>query len=247
MPPKRNEAAAASAPTVNTGVSFQPPLVAAIKGCSGAVAALIKSVEPSLERDDKKQLVTCAFGPSPTDEATISVPTAWPIYVGKLVAFLPCGGFIADTRTTTARLVDEGTLGWENASPGPVFLSDKQFLIGDDVPAVRPLKAREVKLDAMGNEVLNDIVEALYISKVKVSKEEKAALKKEKARAKAKAKGEVYVEDGEEVEDGVELKDPSKKDVKAAKGRAAEKRKKGERKEGDGATDDELVAFGFNA
>jgi hypothetical protein len=152
---------------------------------------------------------------------------------------------------TNGRLLDESTLGWENAGPpGTVaMLHSKQFIVGDCAPLQRPERYREeASVDEMGNVVVNDIVDMAALSllqgKPKLSKEEKAA--KKKVKKKAKCGGE------EETEEQEELREPSKKDIKAAKKRAADRRKaakdnKDEEDEGgaDATTDDELEAAGF--
>ena len=122
---------------------------------------------------------------------------------------------------------------------------------GDAAPSIRPKHGggggdgEAAAVDAAGNSInANETVDSLFASKLKLSKEEKAAARKAKAKAKKAAKGEDG--DGEEEEEETELVVAPKAELKKARKRAADKRKAG----GDTAectTDDELEAAGFLA
>lgn len=88
----------------------------------------------------------------------------------------------------------------------------------------------------MGNEIVEEGMESLYVTKPKLTKEEKAAAKADKAKQKAIANG-TWVEPEED-----ELKKASKKDIKEAKIRAKKRRGDGE---DEVTTDVELESAGL--
>lgn len=113
------------------------------------------------------------------------------------------------------------------------------LLPGDNVPSERPERKKATKeVDAMGNEIVEEGMESLFVTKVKLTKEEKAAAKAEKAKQKAIKAG-TWVEP---VEGEVELKQASKKEAKEAKARAKARREGGE---DEVNTEDELEAVGL--
>jgi len=233
------------------GVSGAPIYKEAISGCLGAVVGVVEEIK---ELEGGKRKVVVLVGEQKED--VVLVVTNFNVAVGKLVAVAPVGAVVEGgpvvAKTvlgveTTGMLLDELTLGWADASSGSaVYLHPKQFVPGDNVPAVRPEKVRNEQMtDAMGNAIISEAVESLFISKPKMTKEEKAKVKTAKARAKRAAKGEAEAEEPEEPEEE-ELIEPTKKDLKAAKKRAADRRKEGD--EADGSlTDEELEAAGFLA
>ena len=92
----------------------------------------------------------------------------------------------------------------------------------------------------MGNEIEEETLESLYVTKPKLTKEEKAAAKAEKAKQKAIKNG-TWVEPEEKAEAG-ELEPASKKQIKEAQKNAKKRREAGEDEIG---TDDELEAAGL--
>ena len=205
-----------------------------------------------MELEGGKRKVVVRIGEAVTD--TVVVVTKFTVASGKIVVVAPVGSMVGNSEVaaktvlgveTTGRLLDEANLGWKDGASGAaLFLHPKQFFAGDTAPSERPERVREREVDAMGNVILANAIESLSIGKPKATKEEKAAIKKAKDKAKRVAKGEVVEEEEEEAE-LPELAEPSKKDIKAAKKRALDKRK-AEGPDAEGATtDDELEAAGF--
>merc|ERR1712194_969731 len=96
-------------------------------------------------------------------------------------------------------------------------------------------KKKAAAVDAMGNEIIEEGMESLYVSKIKLTKEEKMAIKAEKAKQKA-------IKAGTWVEKEMVLTTATKKDVKAARARAKKRRQAGE---DEIDTDHELEGVGM--
>jgi hypothetical protein len=235
---------------VNEGVSGAPVLKAELSGCLGCVVGLIESIEELRNNKQKKVCIRVN-----EDEVVTVVTKYTSVFLGKLVCVAPAGAMVGSSEVEAMQvsgveangfLLDEAMLGWENAGPsGTVpILHPKQFIVGDNAPLQRPERFREeASVDAMGNAIVNTVdMAALSLQsgkKTKLSKEERAVKKNAKMVAKH---GE-----GEEQE----LQMPGKKDIKAAKKRAADKRQaakeeeEGKEEDADVTTDDELEAAGF--
>jgi hypothetical protein len=221
---------------VNVGVSHQPTLKAKVSGCAGALCGMVETLEGSR----KNQQITVRMG-APDDLLVVS--SAWSIRIGDVVAVAPVGSVVGDNGVVTKPfLLDEAQLGWEGASSNlAAILNHYDLMPGDSAPSERPERRRNVKeVDNMGNEILEEGMESLYVTKPKLTKEEKAAAKAAKAKQKAIANGTWVEPEEEEIE--LELKKASKKDIKEAKIRAKKRR-------GDGAdevtTDGELECAGL--
>lgn len=234
------------------GISGAPVVKEEVSGCLGGICGSVEEIE-ELE-GGKQRKVVVRTGGAITD--TVIAVTKFKVTCGKIVVVAPVGSFVGNTEVaaktvlgveTTGRLLDEASLGWKDGASGEaLYLHPKQFVPGDTAPSARPERVREREVDAMGNAILANAIELLSISKPKATKEEKAAIKKAKDKAKRAAKGEEEPE--EEEAELPELVEPSKKDIKAAKKRALDKRKAAEAPDADGAaatTDDELEAAGF--
>jgi hypothetical protein len=221
---------------LNTGVSGNPTLKAKVSGCAGALCGMVDALEGSR----KNQQITVRMG-APDDLLTLS--SAWSVRIGDVVAVAPVGSAVGDNGLVTKPfLLDEAQLGWENgSSQTAAILNHYDLMPGDSVPSERPERRRAVKeVDTMGNEVVEEGMESLYVTKLKLTKEEKAAAKAEKAKQKAIANGTWVEPEEEEVE--LKLKKASKKDIKEAKSRAKKRRGDGE---DEVTTDVELESAGF--
>jgi hypothetical protein len=201
---------------LNAGVSGNPTLLDELTGCAGAVVGMVESVDGPR----KNQKVTLRMG-APDD--LLIVNSNFGVAVGDCVAVAPPGSVVGDNVVEHPKLLDEKMLGWTNpAANCAVTLNKFDLLPGDSVPSERPEKKKKaVAVDAMGNEIIEEGMESLYVAKVKLTKEEKMALKAEKAKQKA-------IKAGTWVEKETELETASKKDIKAARVRAKKRRQEGE-------------------
>jgi len=235
---------------VNQGVSGAPVIKAELSGCLGCVVGLIESIEELRNNKQKKVCIRVN-----EDEVVTVVTKYTSVFLGKLVAVAPVGAMVGSSVVEAMQingveangfLLDEAMLGWEKAGPsGTVaILHPKQFTPGDSAPLQRPERFRnEASVDAMGNVIMNVAADMADLSlqpgkKTKLSKEERAAKKNAKNVAKH-GKGEEQ-----------ELRAPNKKEIKAAKKRAADRRhaakeEEGKEEDADVTTDDELEAAGF--
>jgi len=195
----------------NAGVSGEPALLEELTGCAEAVVGMVDRIDGPR----KNQKVTLRMG-APDDLLVIT--SKFGVAVGDCVAVAPPGSVAKQ-----AILLDEVMLGWKNPEANcAVRLNHFDLLPGDSVPSERPEKKKKVvAVDAMGNEIIEEGMESLYVSKVKLTKEEKMAIKAEKAKQKA-------IKAGTWVEPELELQTASKKDVKAARARAKKRREEGE-------------------
>lgn len=204
---------------LNTGVSGNPVLQEELTGCVGAMVGMVESVDGTR----KNQKVTLRMG-APDD--LLVVQSKFGVSVGDCVAVAPPGSMIGETVVNRPKLLDEVMLGW---TPNPVDncavkLNKFDLVPGDSVPTEKPeKKTAAVAIDAMGNAIIEEGLESLYVSKVKLTKEEKMAIKAEKAKQKA-------IKAGTWVEKETELTTASKKDIKAARARAKKRREQGEEK-----------------
>lgn len=217
---------------LNVGVSGNPTLKAKVSGCAGALCGMVETLEGAR----KNQQITVRMG-APDDLLQIS--SAWSVRIGDVVAVAPVGSVVGDNGVVTKPfLLDEAQLGWEGASSNlAAILNHYDLMPGDSAPSERPERRRNIKeVDNMGNEIVEEGMESLYVTKPKLTKEEKAAAKADKAKQKAIANG-TWVEPEED-----ELKKASKKDIKEAKIRAKKRRGDGE---DEVTTDVELESAGL--
>jgi hypothetical protein len=220
---------------LNAGVSGNPTLLDEVKGCAGALVGMVDALEGSR----KNQKIVLRMGAS---DDLLTIQCAWGVAVGDCVAVAPAGSVVGDTAVNDPVLLDEVQLGWENgAANAAVRLNPFDLLPGDSVPMERPERKKAARaVDAMGNEIEEETLESLYVTKPKLTKEEKAAAKAEKAKQKAIKNG-TWVEPEEKAEAG-ELEPASKKQIKEAQKNAKKRREAGEDEIG---TDDELEAAGL--
>ena len=97
---------------------------------------------------------------------------------------------MGDVEISEPIICNAEVLGWKGPStgPGPALLP-KSFAPGDSAPDERPKVVKPAAaLDKLGNEDAADGVEALFVSKPKLTKDEKEMAKLEKAAAKGDAK-----------------------------------------------------------
>lgn len=219
-------------PGQNIGVSGNPTLLEELTGCAGAMVGMVESVDGTR----KNQRVTLRMG-APDD--LLVVNSKFGVAVGDCVAVAPPGSAVGDSVLEHPKLLDEVMLGW---TPNPIAncavkLNKFDLVPGDSVPSERPEKKKAVvAVDAMGNEIIEEGMESLYVTKVKLTKEEKMAIRAEKAKQKA-------IQAGTWVEKETELTTASKKEIKAARVRAKKRRQEGE---DDIDTDRELEEAGMS-
>jgi hypothetical protein len=167
------------------GVAGAPTLTDAPTGCSNAVCALVVTATTSANK--KSYTLTVDVG----EEATLTVHSVgFPVDVGSRVVVALAGSSIGDVELSEPRICSADMLGWKGPSngPGPVQLP-KTFAPGDSAPGERPKVVKaEAPVDKLGNADAAEGVDALFISKPKLSKEEKEIAKLEKAAAKGDAK-----------------------------------------------------------
>lgn len=143
-------------PGLNTGVSGEPTLQKELGVfCEGAMVGMVERVDGTA----KNQKVILRMG-APDD--LLVVNSTFSVAVGDCVAVA-----VGDGIEEQPKLLDEVLLGW---TPNPVAdcaVKLNNLVPGDSVPSERPEK---------------EGVESLYATKVKLTKEEKAAIKAEKAK-----------------------------------------------------------------
>jgi hypothetical protein len=156
----------------------------------------------------------------------LSVASTVAVDVGARIVLALAGSSIGDAEVSEATICDAEMLGWTGQSaPGPALLP-KSFSPGDSAPGERPKAVKAAAaVDKLGNEEAAEGVEALFVSKPKLSKEEKEMAKLEKAAAKGDAKA------------AAKLQHLRLRQAIAAKRAAGE----------DVYTDDELEAAGLSA
>lgn len=165
------------------GVSGAPTLKAAPVGCSNAVCGLVTASEPVA---GKKVRLTVDVG----EEQPLTVLSAASVDTGARIIVALVGSSIGDTEVTIPTICDAAMLGWDGrGASGPATLP-KAFSPGDAAPSERPKagRAAAAEVDKLGNVVDGAGVDALFVSKPKLSKAEKEMAKLEKAAAKGDTK-----------------------------------------------------------
>ena len=168
------------------GIAGAPELTDAPTGCSNAVCAVV--VE-SAASSAKKNVFTLTVDVGEADHLTVT-SNGFAVDVGSRIVVALAGSSIGDAEISEPTICDENMLGWKgpSAGPGPAQLP-KSFAPGDSAPEERPKAVKAAAaVDKLGNEDVADGVEALFVSKPKLSKEEKEIAKLEKAAAKGDAK-----------------------------------------------------------
>jgi hypothetical protein len=167
------------------GVAGAPTLTAAPTGCSNAVCGLVEASEPVAGKK-----TTYMLSIDVGEQAPLSISSAVEIDVGTRIVVALAGSCIGDAEISEPVICDADMLGWKGPStgPGPALLP-KSFSPGDSAPDERPKTVKAAAaVDKLGNEGVAEGVEALFVSKPKLSKEEKEMAKLEKAAAKGDAK-----------------------------------------------------------
>ena len=172
---------------IRSGVAGAPTLTEAPSGCSNAVCGIV--VEASQSGSGKK--TTHVLMVDVGESAPLKVLSTANIDVGVRIVVALAGSSIGDAEVTEPTICDAHMLGWKDKLAGPVQLP-KSFAAGDSAPDERPKAAAKAEkpVDKLGNAEAEAGVEALFISKPKLSKEDKEIAKLEKAAAKGDAKAE---------------------------------------------------------
>ena len=169
---------------VRAGVAGAPTIKDAPTGCSNAVCGIIVEIKST------------GTGKKATHSLTVDVGESTPIKVvstvamdaGTRIVVALAGSSIGDAEISEPVICDAHMLGWADKLAGPVQLP-KSFEAGDSAPEERPKAAKAAaQVDKLGNVEAEAGVEALFISKPKLSKEEKEIAKLEKLVAKGDAK-----------------------------------------------------------
>ena len=205
------------------GVANAPTLTEAPTGCSNAVCAIVEASQALSSGKKSAHKLTVNVG----EAEPLTVVSAVAIDVGSRIVVALAGSSIGDAEVSEATICDADMLGWKGPSSGtgPALLP-KEFAPGDSAPDERPKAAKaKAAMDKLGNDDAAEGVEALFVSKPKLTKEEKEMAKLEKAANKGDAKAAVKL---------AHLK------LRIA---IAEKRAAGE----ECFTDDELEAAGLSA
>jgi len=149
------------------------------------------------------------------------------------------GSFVCDVEVSQHTLVDSAMLGWRDGVRGSAAIVPTSFQPGDSAPQDRPPRNRAAAtVDAAGNVVANEGVDALF-GPVLTKEQKKAAAAAKKADRDAAKKDQGAATDS--AKEVVRVK-PAKTDLKRCKKLAADKRKAGD---ADALTDDELDFAGF--
>lgn len=172
--------------TTREGVSGAPTLKDAPTGCSHAVCGVVEASEPAAA-GKKAGAVRLTVNVGEAEPLTVVSPSA--VDVGARIVVAMVGSSIGDVEVSQPTICDASMLGWDGkGSTGPVTLP-KAFSPGDSAPDERPKAGRSAaEIDKLGNVVDGAGVEALFVSKPKLSKEEKEMAKLEKAAAKGDEK-----------------------------------------------------------
>jgi len=168
------------------GVAGAPTLKAAPTGCSHAVCGLVEASEPAAAGKKAGAVrLTVDVG----EGEPLTVVSLSSVDIGARIVVALVGSSIGDAEVSQPTICTAAMLGWEGpGGTGPVTLP-KAFSPGDSAPDERPKAGRTTaEVDKMGNAVDGAGVEALFVSKPKLSKEEKEMAKLEKAAAKGDAK-----------------------------------------------------------
>ena len=165
---------------VRAGISGAPTLKDAPTGCSNAVCGIVLEAVAS----GKKATLTVDVG----EQAPVKLVSSTNMDVGSRIVVALAGSSIGDTEVVEPTICDAHMLGWKDKLAGPVQLP-KSFAAGDSAPDERPKAVKAEKaVDKLGNAEADAGVEQLFISKPKLSKEDKEIAKLEKAAAKGDAK-----------------------------------------------------------
>ena len=169
------------------GITGAPTLKDAPSGCSNAVCGLVEASDAVAAGKKTTHKLSVDVG----EKAPLTITSATAIDVGTRIVVALAGSSVGDLEISEPIICDADMLGWKGPSlgPGPALLP-KSFAPGDPAPDERPkaVKSAASTVDKLGNADAADGVEALFVSKPKLSKEEKEMAKLEKAAAKGDAK-----------------------------------------------------------
>lgn len=175
----------ASHPSKREGVAGNPTVLDAPSGCSNAVCGLVEASETVVAGKRSTFKLCVHVG----DEAPLTLVSSAEIAVGSRIVVALAGSSIGDAEVSEPTICDADALGWGGpAGLGPALLP-KSYVPGDAAPTERPKAVKEAAaVDKLGNAEAAEGVEALFVSKPKLSKEDKEIAKLEKAAAKGDAK-----------------------------------------------------------
>lgn len=166
------------------GVAGAPTLTEAPTGCSHAVCGLVEKNEEV--GTGKKMTYTLIVNVGEEQPLTLASTVA--VDVGARIVVALAGSCIGDVEVSAPTVCDAQMLGWTGPSSAGPALLPKTFNPGDDAPKDRPKAGKATAaLDKLGN-VVAEGVDALFVSKKKLTKEEKEIEKLEKAAAKGDEK-----------------------------------------------------------
>jgi hypothetical protein len=228
---KKDAAMAARA----TGVTGNPTLRDAPTGCSDAVCGAVLSV---VKTKTKELQLTVDVG----EEEPMVVSTLFAdVTEGARVAVAVAGSFVGDVQVPAAKLCDVVMLGWDaGGSTKVAAVMPRTLELGQAVPETRPTGRGPAEVDASGNAVnANPEMENLYVTKPKLSKEDKELEKLEAKEAKRLAKLAKSGKEDEAFEPGTRA--PNKLELARIRKTIRDKRAAGE----DAFTGDETEAAGF--
>ena len=173
------------------GVAGAPTLTEAPSGCSNAVCGVVEASEIVTGSKKTTHKLTVNVG----EEVPLSVHSTVEVAVGSRIVVALAGSSIGDSEISEHKICDADTLGWKGPSngTGPVLLP-KTCAPGDSAPDERPKAGRAAPLDKLGNADLGEAVEALFVTKPKLTKEDKEIAKCEKLAAKGDEKAATKVQ-----------------------------------------------------
>lgn len=167
------------------GVAGAPTLTEAPTGCSHAVCGLVEKNEEVGTGKKMTYTLTVNVG----EELPLTLASTVAVDVGARIVVALAGSCIGDVEVSAPTICDAQMLGWTGPSSAGPALLPKTFNPGDDAPKDRPKAGKATAaLDKLGNVEVAEGVDALFVSKKKLTKEEKEIEKLEKAAAKGDEK-----------------------------------------------------------
>ncbi|KOO35300.1 hypothetical protein Ctob_012469 [Chrysochromulina tobinii] len=167
------------------GVAGAPTLTEAPTGCSHAVCGLVEKNEEVGTGKKMTYTLTVNVG----EELPLILASTVAVDVGARIVVALAGSCIGDVEVSAPTICDAQMLGWTGPSSAGPALLPKTFNPGDDAPKDRPKAGKATAaLDKLGNVEVAEGVDALFVSKKKLTKEEKEIEKLEKAAAKGDEK-----------------------------------------------------------
>ena len=178
--------------SIREGVANAPKVLDAPSGCSNAVCGVVEAIEPVTAGKKTSHRLTVDVG----EEVPLTVVSSTLVDVGGRIVVALAGSTVGDVELSQPKICDAVMLGWTETVivHGPVLLP-KSFSPGDAAPEERPKAGRApATVDKLGNAGEVAGVEALFVTKPKLTKEDKEIAKLEKAAAKGDAKAAIKVQ-----------------------------------------------------